>query len=109
MATACCLFCVTRGQGWRQWIDLEHNICYHPSNHCNGLSDGRWKYILQVHRTAKSGFDLARDPERAEGPGGTQVTKQRFASGETGSSSICRNAVMSLSKTESLRSVRRGA
>ena len=36
------------GRGWRDWIDLEHNICYSPANHWNALTDGRWKYIFHA-------------------------------------------------------------
>jgi arylsulfatase len=50
------------GQGWRQWIDLEHNICYHLSNHWNGLTDGRWKYIFHAQNGEEQLFDLTRDP-----------------------------------------------
>jgi len=51
------------GQGWRQWIDLEHNICYHPSNHWNGLTDGRWKYIFHAQHGEEQLFDLTHDPK----------------------------------------------
>jgi arylsulfatase len=50
-------------QGWRQWIDLEHNICYHPSNHWNGLTDGRWKYIFHAQNGEEQLFNLERDPK----------------------------------------------
>jgi len=33
---------------WREYIDLEHNICYSPLNHWNALTDGRWKYIFHA-------------------------------------------------------------
>ena len=27
-----------KGTGWREYIDLEHDITYHPSNHWNALT-----------------------------------------------------------------------
>lgn len=50
------------GRDWRQWIDLEHNICYSPANHWNGFSDGRWKYIFHARDGEEQLFDLQRDP-----------------------------------------------
>jgi arylsulfatase A-like enzyme len=50
------------GRGWREWIDLEHNICYNPSNHWNGLTDGRWKYIFHAQDGEEQLFHLEEDP-----------------------------------------------
>ena len=62
------LLSLVRGQesGWRQWIDLEHNICYSPSNHWNALTDGRWKYIFHAQDGEEQLFDLNRDPRELE-------------------------------------------
>ncbi len=48
--------------GWRQWIDLEHDVCYAPENHWNALTDGRWKYIYHAMHGEQQLFDLAADP-----------------------------------------------
>ena len=50
-----------QNSGWRQWIDLEHNVCYSPSNHWNGLTDGRWKYIFHAQDGEEQLFDLTQD------------------------------------------------
>lgn len=61
------------GRGWREWIDLEHNICYNPSNHWNGLSDGRWKYIFHAQNGEEQLFHLEKDPlELADLAGATR-------------------------------------
>jgi arylsulfatase len=51
--------------GWRPWIDLEHNICYSPTNHYNGLTDGRIKYIYQAQKGHEQLFDLENDPDES--------------------------------------------
>jgi arylsulfatase A-like enzyme len=50
------------GRGWREWIDLEHNICYSPANHWNALTDGRWKYIFHARDGEQQLFHLEEDP-----------------------------------------------
>ncbi|HEX5284212.1 MAG TPA: arylsulfatase [Bryocella sp.] len=50
------------GQGWREYIDLEHNICYDVTNHWNGLTDGTWKYIFHAYSGEEQLFHLASDP-----------------------------------------------
>ncbi|MBM4034812.1 MAG: arylsulfatase [Planctomycetes bacterium] len=49
-------------QGWREWIDLEHDVCYAPENHWNALTDGRRKYIYHALHGEQQLFDLAADP-----------------------------------------------
>ncbi|MCL4401798.1 MAG: arylsulfatase [Acidobacteria bacterium] len=49
------------GAGWREFIDLEHNICYSPENHWNALTDGRMKYIFHARDGEEQLFDLVRD------------------------------------------------
>ena len=53
-----------RGQadGWREYIDLEHDVCYSPANHWNGLTDGRFKYIFHARDGEQQLFDLDNDP-----------------------------------------------
>ena len=48
--------------GWRPYIDLEHDVCYNPSNHWNALTDGKWKYIYHAQDGEEQLFDLAGDP-----------------------------------------------
>lgn len=47
---------------WRQWIDLEHDVCYAPENHWNALSDGRRKYIFHAMTGEEQFFDIEADP-----------------------------------------------
>ena len=47
---------------WRKQLDLEHDVCYHPGNHWNALTDGRWKYIFQARDGEEQLFDLKSDP-----------------------------------------------
>ncbi len=51
------------GLGWREWIDLEHNICYSPANHWNALTDNRWKYIFHARDGEEQLFHLEKDPQ----------------------------------------------
>jgi arylsulfatase len=51
----------SNGRGWREYIDLEHDICYDPSNHWNALTDGRWKYIYHARDGEEQLFDLEKD------------------------------------------------
>jgi arylsulfatase A-like enzyme len=51
------------GRGWREWIDLEHNICYSPANHWNALTDGRWKFIFHAKDGEQQLFNLQKDPQ----------------------------------------------
>jgi choline-sulfatase len=50
--------------GWREVIDLEHNVCYSTDNHWNALTDGRMKYIFHAKSGEEQLFDLSTD--RAE-------------------------------------------
>lgn len=47
---------------WREYIDLEHDVCYSPANHWNALTDGRWKYIFHARDGEEQLFDLEKDP-----------------------------------------------
>lgn len=51
-----------KGPSWREYIDLEHNICYSPRNNWNALTDGRWKYIYQALDGEELLFNLVADP-----------------------------------------------
>ena len=50
------------GSGWREWIDLEHDIVYDPDNHWNALTDGDWKYVFLANSGQEQLFHLAEDP-----------------------------------------------
>jgi arylsulfatase len=52
-----------KGQGWRKYLDLEHNICYSPENHWNAVTDGKVKYIFHARDGRQQLFDLVNDPE----------------------------------------------
>ena len=47
---------------WREFIDLEHDVCYSPENHWNALTDGREKYIFHAATGEEQLFDLENDP-----------------------------------------------
>lgn len=49
--------------GWREFIDLEHDICYSPDNHWSALTDGRWKYIFHAKSGEEQLFNLEKDPK----------------------------------------------
>ena len=51
-----------KGRGWREWIDLEHNICYSPANHWNALTDAHWKYVFHARDGEEQLFHLDEDP-----------------------------------------------
>lgn len=50
------------GSNWREYIDLEHDVCYSPENHWNALTDGRQKYIFHAQDGEEQLFDLVNDP-----------------------------------------------
>jgi arylsulfatase len=54
------------GVGWREHIDLEHDICYSPANHWNALTDGRWKYIFHALDGQQQLFHLDQDPHELD-------------------------------------------
>ena len=47
---------------WREYIDLEHDVCYGPENHWNALTDGHTKYIFHARDGGEQLFDLDNDP-----------------------------------------------
>ena len=48
--------------GWREFIDLEHGVCYADENQWNALTDERWKYIYHSYDGSQQLFDLENDP-----------------------------------------------
>ena len=55
---------LARGEtdGWRPYIDFEHDVCYGRENHWNGLTDGHWKYIYHAMDGEEQLFNLDDDP-----------------------------------------------
>lgn len=51
-----------RGADWRRFIDLEHATCYSADNYWCALTDGRVKYIWNLHNGREQLFDLTADP-----------------------------------------------
>jgi arylsulfatase A-like enzyme len=49
-------------EGWRPWLDLEHDICYADWNHWSALTDGQWKYIYHAQEGGQQLFNLQDDP-----------------------------------------------
>lgn len=47
---------------WREYIDLEHDVCYSPANHWNALTDGHYKYIFHARDGEEQLFNLDADP-----------------------------------------------
>jgi len=56
------LLAAAQGTPWREFIDLEHDICYAPENNWNALTDGRTKYIFHAFDGREQLFDLSSDP-----------------------------------------------
>jgi arylsulfatase len=52
---------IAKGEG-REFIDLEHDVCYGPENHWNALTDGRRKYVYHARDGEEQLFDMAADP-----------------------------------------------
>lgn len=48
--------------GWRDYLDLEHGVCYSRENNWNGFTDGRTKYIYHAFGGDEQLFDLQKDP-----------------------------------------------
>ncbi len=49
-------------EDWREYIDLEHDVCYSKQNHWNALTDGRHKYIYHALDGEEQLFNLEADP-----------------------------------------------
>lgn len=59
------LLSLARGktEGWREELEMEHDVCYSPTVHWNALTDGHTKYIFHAHDGTEQLFDLDRDPQ----------------------------------------------
>lgn len=51
-----------KSNGWREFIDLEHDVCYSRENHWSALTDGKAKYIFHALDGRQQLFDLSLDP-----------------------------------------------
>lgn len=49
--------------GWRTYIDLEHATCYDQDNYWCALTDGKIKYVWNLHNGSEQLFDLQKDPK----------------------------------------------
>ncbi len=56
------IFDCIRGKAWREALDLEHDVCYSPQNHWNGLTDGMFKYVFHAQTGHEQLFNLKEDP-----------------------------------------------
>lgn len=52
-----------RGSNWREYIDLEHGVCYSRENNWNAFTDGQTKYIYHAFHGEEQLFDLEHDPK----------------------------------------------
>lgn len=48
---------------WRKYIDLEHSTCYSEDNYWCALTDGKMKYVWNLHNGSEQLFDLKKDPQ----------------------------------------------
>ena len=62
-----------RASDWREWIDLEHDVCYSDRNHWSALTDGKTKYIYHALDGEEQLFDLATDPLETKDLSGAAV------------------------------------
>jgi arylsulfatase A-like enzyme len=64
-----------KASDWREWLDLEHGICYSPDNHWNALADPCYKYILHARDASEQLFDLTADPHELRDLAGDPVAE----------------------------------
>ncbi|AQT68967.1 Arylsulfatase [Anaerohalosphaera lusitana] len=43
---------------WREYIDLEHDVCYAAENHWISLTDGQFKYVYFLYDGSEQLFDM---------------------------------------------------
>lgn len=48
--------------GWRRFVDMEHATCYSADNYWAALTDGKVKYVWNMHNGSEQLFDLVSDP-----------------------------------------------
>lgn len=64
---------------WRDAIDLEHDVCYDPSNHWSAMTDGRYKFIFHAQTGEEQFFDLREDPRELRDLSGDRGYVRRMA------------------------------
>ncbi len=47
---------------WREYLDLEHSVCYARENHWSALTDGKMKYIFNAYNGTEQLFNIQDDP-----------------------------------------------
>ncbi len=67
-----------KARGWREFIDLEHDVCYSAENHWSALTDGETKYIYHARNGEEQLFDLRRDPGETEDLAGIAAESSRL-------------------------------
>lgn len=67
-----------RADTWRKYIDMEHATCYSEDNYWAGLTDGKIKYIWNLHNGREQLFDLQRDPHELHDCAGDQAYSDRL-------------------------------
>lgn len=67
-----------RADAWRKYIDMEHATCYSEDNYWAGLTDGKIKYIWNLHNGREQLFDLQRDPYELHDCAGDQAYSDRL-------------------------------
>jgi arylsulfatase A-like enzyme len=55
-----------RAAGWREALDLEHDVCYSAANHWSALTDGTFKYIFHARDGEEQLFNTRRDPHELD-------------------------------------------
>ena len=51
---------------WREYLDLEHYVCYSETNDWNALVSERFKYVFHAWDGSEQLFDLHNDPHELE-------------------------------------------
>ena len=60
---------------WREYIDLEHDLCYGKENHWSALTDGKIKYVFHALDGQEQLFDLEHDPHELNDLAGKPETE----------------------------------
>jgi arylsulfatase A-like enzyme len=51
---------------WREFLDLEHGVCYSKENNWTALTDGKLKYIFHAFHGNEQLFHLETDPHELQ-------------------------------------------
>jgi arylsulfatase A-like enzyme len=75
------LLSLLRGKAeWREYIDLEHGVCYSRENNWNAFTDGRTKYIYHAFHGEEQLFDLTKDPHERNDLAGDRSAEPQLRS-----------------------------